>query len=93
MCIILLSDEMKMMLHHIAQEKHKYIKSILGKSNVVDKKNKHWLNDWLFIDRSFSGVRYPGFLIEWIFYWIESRQIKIFESIFELNFLGKKIIE
>ena len=29
-----------------------------------------------------SGVRYPVFLIEWIFYWIESRQIKIFETIF-----------
>ena len=40
-----------------------------------------------------SGVRYSDFLIEWIFYWIESSQIKIFESIFELNFLGKKIIE
>ena len=40
-----------------------------------------------------SGVRYPGFLIEWIFYWIESSQIKIFESIFELNFPGKKVIE
>ena len=40
-----------------------------------------------------SGVRYPGFLIEWIFYWIESSQIKNFESIFELNFPGKKIIE
>ena len=24
-----------------------------------------------------SGGRYPGFLIEWIFYWIESSQIKI----------------
>ena len=34
-----------------------------------------------------------GFLIEWIFYWIESSQIKIFESIFELNFPGKKFIE
>ena len=40
-----------------------------------------------------SGGRYPGFLIEWIFYWIESSQIKNFESIFELNFPGKKIIE
>ena len=40
-----------------------------------------------------SGGRYPGFLIEWTFYLIESSQIKIFESIFELNFLGKKIIE
>ena len=40
-----------------------------------------------------SGVRYPGFLIEWIFYWIELSQIKNFESIFELNFPGKKIIE
>ena len=40
-----------------------------------------------------SGGRYPGIVIEWIFYWIESSQIKIFESIFELNFLGKKIIE
>ena len=40
-----------------------------------------------------SGVRYHGFLIEWIFYWIESSQIKIFESIFELNFPGKQIIE
>ena len=40
-----------------------------------------------------SGGRYPGFLIEWIFYWIESSQIKNFEWIFELNFLGKKIIE
>ena len=40
-----------------------------------------------------SGVRYPGFLIEWIFYWIESSQIKNFKSIFELNFPGKKIIE
>ena len=26
-----------------------------------------------------SGERYPGFLIEWIFYWIESSQIKNFE--------------
>ena len=26
-----------------------------------------------------SGVRYPGFLFEWIFYWIESSQIKNFE--------------
>ena len=40
-----------------------------------------------------SGVRYPGFLIEWILCWIESSQIKNFESIFELNFPGKKIIE
>ena len=40
-----------------------------------------------------SGGRYHGFLIEWIFYWIESSQIKIFESIFELNFPGKQIIE
>ena len=40
-----------------------------------------------------SGGRYPGFRIEWIFYWIESSQIKIFESNFELNFPGKKIIE
>ena len=40
-----------------------------------------------------SGVQYPGFLIEWIFYWIESSQNKNFESIFELNFPGKKIIE
>ena len=31
--------------------------------------------------------------MEWIFYWIESKQIKIFESIFELNFPGKKMIE
>ena len=30
----------------------------------------------------FSGGRYPGFLIEWILYWIESSQIKIIESIF-----------
>ena len=35
----------------------------------------------------------PWFLIEWIFYWIESSPIEIFESIFELNFPGKKIIE
>ena len=42
---------------------------------------------------SLSGVRYPGFPIEWIFYWIESRQIKIFESIFELNLPGTKVIE
>jgi hypothetical protein len=34
-----------------------------------------------------SGVRYPGFLIEWIFYWIESSQIKKFESIFELKII------
>ena len=40
-----------------------------------------------------SGVWYPGFLIEWIFYWIESSQIKNFESIFELNIPEKKIIE
>ena len=40
-----------------------------------------------------SGGRYPGFLIEWTFYLIESSQIKIFESIFELNFPGKKVIE
>ena len=40
-----------------------------------------------------SGVRYPGFLIEWIFCWIEPSQIQNFESIFELNFPGKKIIE
>ena len=26
-----------------------------------------------------SGGRYPGFLIEWISYWIESSQTKIFE--------------
>ena len=38
---------------------------------------------------AFSGVRYPGFLIEWILNWIESSQIKIFE----LNFPGKKVIE
>ena len=37
-----------------------------------------------------SGLRYPGFLIEWIFCWIESSQI---ESIFELNFPRKKFIE
>ena len=37
-----------------------------------------------------SGGRYPGFLIEWIFYWIWSNQIKNFEYIFELNFPGKK---
>ena len=36
-----------------------------------------------------SGERYPCFLIEWIFYWIESSQIKNVEKIFELNFLGK----
>ena len=47
----------------------------------------------LYIAQSGSGVRYPGFIIEWIFYWIESSQIKNFESIFELNFPGKKIIE
>ena len=40
-----------------------------------------------------SGGRFPGFQIEWIFYWIESSQIKNFESIFELNFPEKKIIE
>ena len=40
-----------------------------------------------------SGGRYPGFLIEWIFCWIESSKIKNFESIFELIFPGKKIIE
>ena len=40
-----------------------------------------------------SGGQYHGFLIEWIIYWIESSQIKNFESIFELNFPGKKIIE
>ena len=35
-----------------------------------------------------SGGRYLGFLIEWIFYWIESSKIKFLESIFELNFPG-----
>ena len=40
-----------------------------------------------------SGGRYPGFLIKWIFYWIESSQIEMFESIFELNFPGKNIFE
>ena len=40
-----------------------------------------------------SGVQYPGFLIEWIFYWIESSKIKKLELIFELNFPGKGIIE
>ena len=49
---------------------------------------------WPQIKASYSsGVRYPGFLIEWIFYWIESSQIKIFESFFELNILRKRIIE
>ena len=38
---------------------------------------------------SCSGFRYPGFLIEWIFCWIELSQIEIFKSIFELNFPGK----
>ena len=45
------------------------------------------------IDMDGSGGRYPGFLIKWIFYWIESSQIKNFESIFELNYPGKKVIE
>ena len=36
-----------------------------------------------------SGLQYPGFLIEWIFCWIESSKIQIFE----LNFLGKKLID
>ena len=39
-----------------------------------------------------SGLRYPGFLIECIFGRIESSQIQIFESIFELNFPGKKVM-
>ena len=40
-----------------------------------------------------SGLRYPGFLVEWIFCWIESSQFQIFESFFDLNFPGKKMIE
>ena len=37
-----------------------------------------------------SGGRYPGFLIEWIFYWIESSQIKSFWINFLIEFSGKK---
>ena len=37
-----------------------------------------------------SGGRYPDFLIEWIYYWTELKKIKIFESILEVNLLGKK---
>ena len=51
------------------------------------------LPHFIFSSSKPSGGRYPGFLIEWIFYWIESSQIKNFESIYELNFPGKKLIE
>ena len=39
--------------------------------NVRPVRLSYWI--W-FCDKnpSLSGVRYPGFLIEWIFYWIES---------------------
>ena len=40
---------------------------------------------WHIIPLHYSGVRFPGFLIEWLFCWIEWTQIQIFESIFELN--------
>ena len=39
------------------------------------------------------GGQNLGFLIEWIFCWIEYSQIQIFESIFELNFPDKKVID
>ena len=38
------------------------------------------------------GGRYLGFLIEWIFCWIEYSQIQIFGSIFELNFPEKRLL-
>ena len=34
----------------------------------------------------YRGERYPRFLIEWIYCWIESCQFQHFESNFELNF-------
>ena len=52
----------------------------------------HLLWPLLIITPYTSGERYPGFLIDWIFYWIESSQIKNFESIFELNNPGKNYI-
>ena len=36
-----------------------------------------------------SGGRYSGFLIEWIFYWIESSQIKILNQFFSWIFREK----
>ena len=39
-----------------------------------------------------SGDQYAGFLFEWIFNWIESSQIKNFESILWLNYPGKRLL-
>ena len=39
-----------------------------------------------FISSQVRGERYPRFLIEWIYCWIESCQFQHFESNFELNF-------
>ena len=39
------------------------------------------------------GERYPCFVIEWIYCWIESCQIQHFESNFELNFFANFWIE
>ena len=39
-----------------------------------------------------SPDRYPRFLIEWIFCWIECSQFQSFESIFELNLAEKMIL-
>ena len=40
-----------------------------------------------------SPVRYPCFLIEWIYHWIENSQFQHFEETFELNFVRKQKIE
>ena len=57
----------------------------LGEGKKRTQKKKHLFSPLT------SGGQYPGSLIEWIFYWVESSQIKNFESIFELNFPGKNI--
>ena len=39
------------------------------------------------------GGKYPGLLIEWIFRWIEYRQIQILNQFLNWTFAKKKIIE
>ena len=53
----------------------------------------YWIRTYTQISTWCSPVRYPCFLIEWIFYWIEYSQFQNVESYFELNFVRKQKIE
>ena len=61
--------------------------SKMWKSRWADQKCEKFRCGWV------SPVRYPCFLIEWIFYWIEYSQFQNFEWYFELNFVRKLNIE